>query len=577
MGADVLLSHLYRLRPDVLVTLGDVWWMTFVADRAVQHALALTGTRWLMYFPIDGHRASGELPPSWVEILRRADLPVAMSRYGQEVTACCGVPCGYVPHGVATDVFFPPEDRDAAKARIGYAGRFVILCDARNQPRKLLPRLLTAFERFARGRRDTLLHLHTDPRDPASKEARYSYNIAADVESLGLSDQVSFTNGHTMKAGIPLEDLVALYQAADVHVLLSAGEGFGLPTLQAAACGTIPLAPDDTASRELVRGHGVAIPIAARIPDEFGILRGFADVDATVGALESLHADAEQRRVLSAAAVEFAAPYDWSRVIPAWDHALHEAVAQPREAVRHEQQVLAVRSETVAPSWNGHGKSTSGDLGEGLLQMFGVMPGGAQVTMTVVSQPVGAAARGVREDARAEPGLGPLSIPLCRVAEPVVSQKAVPGAVWVTSTSSAQLVTRLQEVFPVLHSVGVGADPAASPDILASAVLALDLDQTSDDLPLWAACFGVPIVGLECNRWQRRLWPGLSISGPGAARAARLARDVLCDFPLTAAAVRQARQILTKVAPSGFAEAALQLAARAGAGSSRAPALAVMQ
>ena len=119
----------------------------------------------------------------------------------------------------------------------------MVLSDSRNQPRKLLPRLLDVFARFAEGRPDALLHLHTDPDDEFARSPTYSYDVLADVRQLGLERQVRFSPGFSMRAGggLTLEALAAYYRAADVHLSASSGEGFGLPTLQAAAAGAVPL------------------------------------------------------------------------------------------------------------------------------------------------------------------------------------------------------------------------------------------------------------------------------------------------------------------------------------------------
>ena len=46
-GADVLLSYLLRQRPNVVITLADVWWMSFMADAPIQDYLDRSGTRWI--------------------------------------------------------------------------------------------------------------------------------------------------------------------------------------------------------------------------------------------------------------------------------------------------------------------------------------------------------------------------------------------------------------------------------------------------------------------------------------------------------------------------------------------------
>ena len=119
----------------------------------------------------------------------------------------------------------------------------------------------------------------------------YCYDLQADVDFLAKDGRVRITPGMSINQGIPVEDLARLYQAADVHLLASWGEGFGLPTLQAAAAGVVPVAVDYAANRELVLDHGEAVPARHFLPGDFGIRAALIDIDATVARLETLYAD----------------------------------------------------------------------------------------------------------------------------------------------------------------------------------------------------------------------------------------------------------------------------------------------
>lgn len=307
-AADVLLGYLQKIQPDVLVTLADVWWLTYIANPMIANFMRTARIPWALYYPVDGDLGDGRLPASWVRVLQTVDLPIAMSVYGRDVSRSNGVECAYIPHGVDAGVFRPPADKAAARRALGYDGRFVVLSDARNQPRKLLPRTLDIFRRFAAGHDDVLLHLHCDPKDPAASTPEYGYDLAADIDFLSLRGAVRTTAAMSMNGGLPLEALAAIYQAADVHLLSSSGEGFGLPTLQAAAAGLVPLACDYTASRELVTGHGEPLPARDFMRDQFGIRRALIDVEVAAARLESLYADRERLARQSAAARAFAAP-----------------------------------------------------------------------------------------------------------------------------------------------------------------------------------------------------------------------------------------------------------------------------
>ncbi len=544
LGADVLLNHLYRLRPDVLITLGDVWWLTFLTDPSLRQFFEMTTSRWLSYFPIDGHRADGTLPPSWVEMLRRADTPVAMSQYGLRLTQASGVACEYVPHGVDAAQFSPDPDPAGAKRRLGYEGRFVILSDARNQPRKMLPRLLTVFERFARDKPNALLHVHCDPNDPATQTSQYSYRIDADVRALGLAGRVRFTPGFGIRHGLPLADLVNVYRAADVHLLVSTGEGFGLPTLQAAACGVVPIAPDYSANPELVAGHGAVIRVAEFVPDEFGIARAFVDVDDAVARLEEFYRDRARLRQSSLQARRFAEGYDWSNVLPQWDRILQRSAAQKAAARRSSTPLLhtvAIGHPASTSAWHRPlaDSDTTTSVQRAVRTSLASVPAGVSLTLKVGEQRVGELARLVFDDARGERGSPRLRVPIVQTearAGPLQARR--PGLVYLGPASgpaSRKLLGALRRIFPVVN--GWPTDDAAEKfwfAALGRSILAIDLDSRDSHLPLWAAWHGVPVIGLSASSWQRMLWPDLCLISPDDPQAVPMARSVLTDFPVTA-------------------------------------------
>ena len=465
MGSDALYAYLIRHRPDVVIALADVWWLPYFGSPHVRRQMELTGTPWALYFPVDGNTADGLLPPSWVELLRTVDVPIAMSRYGQDVAAACGVACEYIPHGVDLEVFAPPTDREEAKRDVDAEGRFVVLSDSRNQPRKLLPRLLDTFARFADGRPDALLHLHTDPRDEFSRSPTYSYDVLADVRQLGLEGQVRFSPGFTMRTGggLTLEALAAYYRAADVHLSASSGEGFGLPTLQAAAAGAVPVAGAYSASLELVEGHGEPAAIEGWSETEFGIRRALIDVEDAAARLGRLYDDRELLRLRSLQSQAFARSYDWERVVESWDVLLGS---------------LGRRRPAVVP----------GPVREELLPTIG----GASVTVSRVERRFGHLEAAIMADARTQSS--DVRLPVvphaCRVAGVLVPRRF--GRVFVAPGSELAFKA-LRRLFPALTCGSrFQADDLARYE-LAQSILCLDVEKS---LPLGlldeAALYGVP-------------------------------------------------------------------------------------
>lgn len=555
-GADVLLNYLRRIQPDVLVTLADVWWLTFISHPLIANFMRTACIPWALYYPIDGDMGDGQLPPSWVHILKTVDLPVAMSQYGRDVSRINGIAPAYIPHGVETNVFKPPEDKAAAKRALGYEGKFVVLSDARNQPRKQLPRLLEIFRRFSAGKNDVLLHLHCDPDDPAAQTPEYFYDLRSDIAFLGLDGKVRLTDGMKIDEGLPLAQLAAIYQAADVHLLASLGEGFGLPTLQAAAAGVVPLASDYTASRELTLGHGEPIGVKHYLQDQFGLRRALIEIDDAVAKLERLYGDRELLRAKSEGSRRFAEAYDWGRITPQWHDLLQREIPRLRNAMRYP---TAATRFTVGKRRDGG----PAELATAVRQVLPTPVENVRITVNVVESQAGQLTTEVFRDAQTfERALTiPATLPPVDLS---LAKRRVTGCVYATGAGDIPVVQTLRRIFPDLKvwspsALDLDCDPATGETIrsksvpsesqtwrryLASSTLALDLGGVDPALAIQAAELGVPCVGVARQSQQARLWPELTVES--ADQAAELCRWMLTDHGEAAAMCERARQRLTE-------------------------------
>jgi len=169
------------------------------------------------------------------------------------------------------------------------------------EPRKNLPRLLEAYALLRRrpGVRHRLVL--------AGGRGWYYDEIRAAVERLGLRDEVLFP-GY-----VPEEDKPLWYSAADLFVYPSLYEGFGLPPLEAMACGT-PVVVSNTSSLPEVVG-------------EAGLCVDPLDPEALARAMLALISDRERHRAYREAGLARARAFTW-RTTAARTAALYHAVLE---------------------------------------------------------------------------------------------------------------------------------------------------------------------------------------------------------------------------------------------------------
>lgn len=134
---------------------------------------------------------------------------------------------------------------DAVAAKYGLSGEYVLYTGT-HQPRKNLVRLVKAFSKTAAKRGGAQLVL------TGKREARWP-ELYSVVESLGLKDRVRFFGI------VPEKDLPALYSRASLFAFPSLYEGFGLPPLEAAACGAPVMVSNRTSLPEVMGGSAVTI------------------------------------------------------------------------------------------------------------------------------------------------------------------------------------------------------------------------------------------------------------------------------------------------------------------------------
>jgi glycosyltransferase involved in cell wall biosynthesis len=288
-------------QPDLLITLYDVW---------VLNAKAFDSIPIASWTPIDHN----PVPPGVLKWLQKENVtPLAMSKFGLQQIEQVGVKGHYVPHSIDTKVFSQTDNIKGQTIAefMGFEnGRFIVGMNAANKSSGILHRKaysenFMAFALFARKHPDAMLYVHADA------SSQHGWNLIALAQLLGIpTDNLTFPDPLAYRYGMAQETLASIYSSWDVMLATSYGEGFGIPTVEAQACGVPVIVSNFAASPELV-GDGWVIsgqPLYDPAQHSFWHVPSVPEI---VEALEQAYARGKGK---SAKAVEFAQAYDHEKV-----------------------------------------------------------------------------------------------------------------------------------------------------------------------------------------------------------------------------------------------------------------------
>lgn len=201
------------------------------------------------------------LPQAVAKWLQRSNVhPIAMAPNGSKLMTEAGLEHTYIPHSVNTREFRPVEKMPSGQSVEDYfdsKDNFVVGMVAANKANGLVHRKsfsenLLAFSIFKKKHPDAVLYIHSEPIG-----VMQGWNLLGLVEAVGLGkDDVMFPDPEDYRVGVPNDWMAGLYSGMDVLLAPSMGEGFGVPTIEAQACGTRAIVSDWAASADLVSEDG---------------------------------------------------------------------------------------------------------------------------------------------------------------------------------------------------------------------------------------------------------------------------------------------------------------------------------
>ena len=278
--------------PALMITLCDVWVLK-------NPNLPKVG-RILSWVPIDHMN----VVPAVEKWLRRENVtPVAMSQHGLAACERRGIEAVYIPHALEKHWKPTPLPEDP------WPGRFVVTIPNANKgvlpSRKAWGENILAFAMFAKDHPEALLYLHTEAKTP------FGIDLVALIEAANIpSEQVQFADPYSHRMGVDDRTMAQIYTRSDVLLSATAGEGFGLPVLEAQACGTRVVVSNFSAQPELV-GDGWIVDVQ---PQWNPTQLGWFCTPQIASIVEALEAAFQSGGGHSDDAVEFAKAYEADRV-----------------------------------------------------------------------------------------------------------------------------------------------------------------------------------------------------------------------------------------------------------------------
>jgi glycosyltransferase involved in cell wall biosynthesis len=292
-----------KSKPGLALTLYDVW----VYGAPQWDTLPIAS-----WTPID-HKGVPHGVKAWFQRKGNGKWAIAMSRFGEQELLEAGVERDrlfYAPHSFDPAVYKPTPSDVRKQLNVPEDAHLTMINSANKGTtpvRKSWGEMLTAWSKWAKDRDDAYLYIHSDAFGVAQ-----GVKLDALLQDVGASvNRVRIVPQFEYRMGIPAETLAKLYSTADVLLMTSKGEGFGVPLIEAQACATPIIATDWTAMTELC-GSGWLVDGQ----EEYDALQGgWWKTPSVPKIMEALQASYEQkegseaRKLARQKAVDFAQDY----------------------------------------------------------------------------------------------------------------------------------------------------------------------------------------------------------------------------------------------------------------------------
>jgi len=240
-------SHFLNGRdiPNAILTLYDAWVYNDVPG--------IEDLKFWSWTPVD-HIS---IPPKVLAWAKRANVKtIAMSPFGQKQFEKHEVDSTYIPHAVDTKAYYRRDNIEGYGLR-EYMGvpedAFLVGMVSANKAngsihRKAFAENLLAFALYRKENPNSYLYIHAEP-----SRVYGGFQLATLMKAVGLpEDAVLFPDPMKLRYGYSTDEMAGIYSSLDVLLHASYGEGFGVPAIEAQACGVRVIGSNWAATPDLL-------------------------------------------------------------------------------------------------------------------------------------------------------------------------------------------------------------------------------------------------------------------------------------------------------------------------------------
>lgn len=311
---------------DLVFILNDVWIINEYIKKIKELFVGKSIPRIVVYFPVDARGHS----PRWYENFDAVQKAFTYTEFGKSIAseACPSYNFGIIPHGVEKSVFHQLYEKRSEAKKVLYSqttntdiigdDAFIFLNANRNQPRKRLELTMEGFKLFSDGKPSNIsLYMHCGNIDARHVDVR-EYAMR-----LGIDRRLIVSGNVTGIQSVSDNKLNLIYNATDVGVNTSLGEGWGLPNMEHAITGAPQIVPDHSACGELYRDCGILIPTVSDLMLDGGAMtKGrLVNAEAVAESMDKIYTDRELWKELSRKSLEkfSSIEYEWKTISNTWD------------------------------------------------------------------------------------------------------------------------------------------------------------------------------------------------------------------------------------------------------------------